>query len=159
MHVTTTETAEFLLRERAAMVQDASAALARAHLARYESAGPEEVTRRLDALFDRLLEALTTRDLGSMTGYAREVAEERFNARYDLSEVQTAFNALEEATWSRVFADLEPGDYAEALGLISTVLGAAKDALARRYVSLATEAHAPALDMRALFAGAESPAE
>jgi hypothetical protein len=39
------------------------------------------------------------------------------------------------------------------LGLVSTILGAAKDALAREYVSLATHRHAGSLDLRALFAG------
>jgi hypothetical protein len=35
------------------------------------------------------------------------------------------------------------------------VFGAAKDALGRRYVSLATKAHAPSLNLRALFAGTD----
>jgi hypothetical protein len=94
-----------------------------------------------------------------MLSYAEQVAEERFNAGYDLSEVQTAFNTLEEATWSRVFAELEPAEFAQALGLVSTVLGAAKDALARTYVSLATNAHAPSLDLHALFEGTEGRAQ
>ena len=74
-----------------------------------------------------------------MIGYAHEVADERFAAGYDLSEVQAAFNVLEAATWSRILDDLEPAQLAEALGLVSTVFGAAKDALGRRYVSLATK--------------------
>jgi hypothetical protein len=36
---------------------------------------------------------------------------------------------------------------------VSTVLGAAKDALGREYVSLASRTHAPSLDLRALFTG------
>ena len=52
-------------------------------------------------------------------------------------------------------ADLEAADLAEALGLVSTVFGAAKDALGRRYVSLATHTRAPSLDLRALFAGTD----
>lgn len=35
---------------------------------------------------------------------------------------------------------LDPDQFARALGLVSTVLGAGKDALAREYVSLATSA-------------------
>ena len=149
------ETAEFLTRERQPIVDAADAALARTHTRHYETAGANEVHRRLEALFDRLLEALSTRDLGSVLAYAQRVAQERFNAGYDLSEVQTAFNALEEATWSRVFAELEPSQFAETLGLVSTILGAAKDALARKYVSLATNTHAPSLDLHALFVGTE----
>ncbi len=149
------ETTEFLTRERRTIVEAADGALARTHIRGYEAAGANEVHRRLEALFDRLLEALSTRDLELMLAYVEQVAKERFKAGYDLSEVQTAFNALEEATWSRVFAELEPSQFAETLGLVSTILGAAKDALARTYVSLATNTHAPSLDLRALFAGTE----
>lgn len=45
--------------------------------------------------------------------------------------------------------------YAEALGSISTVLGAGKDMRARTYVSLAAQAKVPSLDLKALFAGPE----
>jgi hypothetical protein len=71
--------------------------------------------------------------------------------------VQAAFNALEEATWTCLLARVEPSELAESLGLVSTILGAAKDALARRYVSLAAHTHAPSLDLRALFTGIEEP--
>ena len=149
------ETGAFLAQERDAILEEAEAALARSHAQHYEAAGELEVRRRLQVLFDRLLSALTERDLGPMIAYAQEIAEERFNAGYDLVEVQTAFNALEEAVWQRVLSTLEPSQYAEALGLVSTILGSGKDALARKYVSLAAHSHAPSLDLRALFAGTE----
>ena len=146
-------TEEFLVRGREAIVDAAEAALERAHTRHYDEAGTAETRRRLETLFDHVLGAVRARDLEAVVEYAQTVAADRFEAGYDLSEVQTAFNALEEAIWRGIFAELEPADYAEALGLVSTILGAAKDALARRYVSLATDAHAPALDLRALFAG------
>ncbi|MGE5690403.1 MAG: hypothetical protein ACM33B_07580 [Pseudomonadota bacterium] len=146
-------TEAFLARERGTIVDAAEAALARVTTRHYGAEGREEVRRRLELLFDRVATAVADRDLEPVVDYARAVAEDRFAAGYDLSEVQTAFNVLEEATWLRVFAELPPDAYAEALGLVSTVLGAAKDALAQRYVSLASDAHAPALDLRALFAG------
>jgi RsbT co-antagonist protein rsbRD N-terminal domain len=151
--MTTRTTAEFLERERGAIVDAAAAALRRAHARHYETAGEAEVRRRLEALFDHVLHALAGHDVSGMLAYAEEVAEERFNAGYDLSEVQTAFNALEEAVWTRAVAEVEPADLAQALGLVSTVLGTGKDALARRYVSLAAHTHAPSLDLRALFTG------
>jgi hypothetical protein len=150
------ETAEFLGRERRAIVDAAEAALERTHVRHYEAAGEREVRRRLEALFDHLHGALAGRDLRPMVGYAERIAEERFEAGYDLSEVQTAFNALEEATWARSLAELDPSRLADTLGLVTTILGAGKDALARRYVSLAANTHAPSLDLRALFAGTET---
>jgi len=44
-------------------------------------------------------------------------------------------------------------ELAESLGLLTTVLGVGKDALARTYVSLASHEHVPSLDLRALFEG------
>ena len=151
--VTRDTAAGFFAREREPIVEAADEALLRAHVRHYEAAEEGEVRRRLEALYDHLLAALAARDVTGMVSYAEEVAEERFSAGFDLWEVQVAFNALEEATWARAVACTEPGQLAEVLGLASTVLGAGKDALARRYVSLATRAHSPSLDLRALFEG------
>jgi hypothetical protein len=148
-------TETFLAQERNVILGDAEAALARSHAQHYEAAGGVEVRRRLELLFDRLLEGIQRRDLGPMVAYATKLAEERFEGGYDLVEVQTAFNALEEATWRQVLTGLDPSEFADALGLISTLLGAGKDALARSYVSLAADTHAPSLNLSALFAGTD----
>lgn len=151
----TTGTTDFLDRQRAPIIDAAGAAVGRAHTSHYEAAGPDELRRRLETLFDGLQDAAGSRDLGSVLAYADQLARERFSTGYDLSEIQTAINALEEAVWNCVFSELRPDQFAETLGLVSTILGAAKDALAREYVSLATHVHAPSLDLRALFAGTE----
>ncbi len=147
------DTTAFLTREREVILEAAEGALGRMHAHHYETAGAEEVRQRLSVLLDQLIDGLAARDLAPIIVYAERVAEDRFTAGYDLSEVQIAFNALEEATWTRVLQGLDSSEFAEALGLISTVLGAGKDALARKYVSLAANTHAPSLDLRALFAG------
>jgi hypothetical protein len=51
---------------------------------------------------------------------------------YDLSELQTAVNALEEAIWGSVFAHLKPGEYVEA-----------------------SQTHVRSFDVRPLFAGSD----
>jgi hypothetical protein len=149
------ELLQILEQERAPIVDAACESLqhSRTH---YESAGREETRRRVEALCDELLGALSSRDLGHILDYARELAAERFDSGYDLSEVQGAFNAVEEAAWTRLCARLEPEQLALSLGLVSTVLGAAKDALGREYVSLASKTHVPSLDMSALFTGASA---
>ena len=150
-----TDTSGFLREHRSEIVETAERGLARLGVRHYQTAEEGEVRRRLEVLFDHVLDSLGRHDLGSMVAYAEAVAEERFNGGYDLSEVQTAFNALEESIWTRAVAVLEPGHLAETLGLVSTTLGCGKDALARKYVSLATRTHAPSLDLRALFSGSE----
>lgn len=149
----TVDTAAFLEREREPILSAAGAALARSAMPHYDREENETVRGRLSALLDRLVEALSQRDLGPMIEHAEHIADERFEAGYDLFEVQVAFNALEEASWARVLDELEPAELAQAIGLITTVLGTGKDALARRYVSRAAAGHVASLDLRALFAG------
>jgi len=143
-----------LIANREAVIESARAALRRAHLPHYDSV--EVAEERLSALFDLLVDAVARRDLTPMIEYAQCVAEERYAGGYELGEVQTAFNTLEEAAWLAVLQRLDPSEAGPALGLVGTALGAGKDALARRYVSLAAGTHAGAVDLRALSTGASS---
>jgi hypothetical protein len=143
-----------LLTERSAeILEEAAGAMARSHLKHYEQAGTEHTHQRLKALFVLTARAVKERNLGPMIAHAYNVARERFEAGFDLWEVQTAFNVLEESLWTRILKELPPAEYAEALGLISTVLGIGKDTLARRYVSLASKTRSSSLDLHALFSG------
>jgi hypothetical protein len=135
------------------VLQEASASLERGHLTHYEASGSEASGRRLSDLFDLVVECLATRTLAPITQYANKVAEERFDAGFNIAEVQTAFNVLEEAIWRVVIARLPTQELLDSAGLIGTVLGAGKDALARTWVALATSQHVPSLDLTALFEG------
>ncbi len=104
-----------LERERASIVGTAAESI-RHGKTHYEAAGPDETRRRLEALYDELLRAVSSHDLSGIVGYARQLAAERFNAGYDLTEVQGAFNALEEAAWSRLCAELQPEQLELSLG-------------------------------------------
>lgn len=138
---------------RSGIVAEALALVERSHVHHYETAGAAFTRSALDDLFQLVERAIERRDLNEVIRFAEELAEHRFAAGFDISEVQTAFNALETATWRRVVASEAPADLPEAIGLVSTVFGGAKDALARRYVSLASQKHVPSLDLSALFQG------
>jgi hypothetical protein len=143
-----------LLHERASeIVTEAEESIKRARLHSYEKSGAEHTHQRLKALYVLTTRAAKERNLGPMIAHAEAIARERFEAGYDLWEVQTAFNVLEEAIWVRVLKELPPAEYAEALGLVSTVLGVGKDTLARRYVSLASKTRVPTLNLQSLFTG------
>ena len=103
--------------------------------------------------------AIGNRDLAGVSAYAVNVAEERFKAGFDISEVQAAFNAIEEAMWRQIVESAAPEDLAEATGLMNTVLGFGKDVLARTYVSLASRRHVRSLDLSAMFAGTQARPE
>ena len=127
----------------------------RSQLKNYEKSGDEHTQQRLKALFVLAVRAIKERNLGPMIAHAETIAHERFSAGYDLSEVQTAFNVLEETIWMDILKHLPATDYAEALGLVSTVLGAGKDSLARRYVSLASKTKSTSLNLQSIFSGTE----
>ena len=143
-----------LLEAEQSVLDEAYSALHRRHVTHYELAGERFTRHALGDLFNLVLAAIRTRDLAMMSAYAERLATERFNDGYDISEVQMAFNSLEEAMWRRVVSAEPPGDIAKAIGLLTTVLGFGKDTLARTYLSLASTRHVPSLDLSALFGGA-----
>jgi hypothetical protein len=140
-------------RGAADLVDEAASALERSHLPHYEGLGAEERTRRLRSLFDVVLLSLQARDLVPIHDYAEALARERFDAGFDIAEVLTAFNVLEEGLWRRTVAEAAPAQLADAIGMISTVLGAGKSSLACAYVALASRGRVPSLDLTALFRG------
>ncbi len=143
-----------LLHERMdEVLSEAESSLSRAHLTHYEKAGEEHNRQKLKALYVLAVRAIAERNLGPMLSHAENIARERYEAGFDLSEVQTAFNVLEEATWKFIIKNLPAVEFGEAIGLISTVLGAGKDMLGRTYVTLSSKSKAPSLDLRSMFAG------
>jgi hypothetical protein len=144
---------QLLEQDADAIVGEATAVLERTRLQHYSQDGIVESGDRLRRLFDLLHQSIADRDLVPVMEYMRSVADERFHAGYEIREVQTAINVLEETIWKHVVDKVPPGELAESLGLVSTVLGAAKDSLAREYVLLATKKRAPSLNLSALFEG------
>lgn len=147
---------DLLQRDEPAILSESYEGMTRCRLTSYEAAGADETRRRFARLFALLVDAVRERDLEPVLAYAREIARQRFAEGFDLQEVQSAINVLEEAVWRRVVKEIPPEGLAEALGLVSTVLGVCKDTLASSYVSLATKRHATSLDMTALFRGTQN---
>jgi hypothetical protein len=135
------------------IVAEATRSRARSHLEHYEVDGMETTEERLKSLYELTLTCIRKRNASAMTRFAEDVAKKRFKSGFELFEVQTAINVLEESVWKRILIELEPSEFAHAIGLVSTILGIGKDALARAYASLASEIKAPSLDLKALFSG------
>jgi hypothetical protein len=128
------------LRERADhLVSEARSSLRQAHLEHYEKDGLPAMGRRLTALVDVTVSCLACGDAGPIVDHTTRIARKRFAAGYDLLEVQTSINVIEEALWSRILSSLPLQQQAHALGLVSGLLGLGKDSLARTYVALARE--------------------
>ena len=149
----TAELTDLLAAEADTIVQDAVDSLRRSHMKHYDAAGDEYSHDALRRLFDIVVECVRCRRLAPISAYFEQVAQRRYDSGFGLHEVQTAVNALEEAIWRRVMEHFSAGSRAEALTLVSTVLGKGKDTLAQRYVELATKRKAPPLDLSGYFKG------
>lgn len=140
--------------ERDALVGEATSALDQARLQHYLKAGSEVTRDRVAALLDSVLASLHDGSPVAAARHAEAVARERFESGFGIEEIQVAFNLLEEAMWRFLVArgsGPEPAaELADDLGLIGTVMGAAKDQLARTYVELASRRHVPHIDIEAL---------
>ena len=143
----------FLESQTNDIVDAACTAMNRTHLEHYERDGASKTRERIALLYSLAKQGVKQRNLAPMIAHAEQIASERYTAGFDLWEVQTAFNVLEESIWVRIFKHVPPAELAETLGLISTVLGAGKDTLARKYVSLASKTKAPSLNLQSLFGG------
>lgn len=136
------------------ILDQASAALDRAQVTHYKTAGKEVSRARLSDLFEVLLECVRERDMIVMTRAIDSVARERYGQGVGLFEVQTAINVLEEAIWRFVAKHESAETVADGLARVSSILGAAKDRLGQTYVELASSTGAPAIDLDALARGA-----
>ncbi len=144
-----------LLEEsRTEAVADAIEGLERATLPHYTASRTEQNRERLARLYDLTTACVATRTLLPMIEYAQGVARERYRDGFGLEEVHTAFNVLEEVIWRKITTRMEPSQYPEAFGLVSTVLGAGKQELAIEYVALVSRSRdVHSLDLTALFKG------
>ena len=155
MSTETFDIADFLEQHREEIVGDACARVSDARLTHYDAAGESITAKRLDALFGVVVDCCRAHRLDRGTDYADSIAHDRHSDGVPLREVQTAINVLEEAIWRSILIDVAPRGQGDALGTVSTVLGAVKDRLACVYVARITSQPAPALHLDSLFAGTQ----
>lgn len=117
------------------ILHDASSSVVKYRLKHYEGSS-EQVSSKLALLFDYVAKCVRARNVIPMVSYVEKLAELRYESGFDLQEVQTAFNVLEEVFWKYILEYIDPGSQIESLSLISSIIGSGKDTLARTYVQL-----------------------
>jgi hypothetical protein len=125
------DVAAFLRARQHEILSTAASALGRARLAHYDTAPAEE---RLGSLLRVLIASCGARRVDVALSYAECIAVERQSDGVALVELQTAINVLEETLWRVIVRDAPPPVQPAALGMVSTILGAAKDRAACSYV-------------------------
>jgi methylmalonyl-CoA decarboxylase len=137
------ETSAVLAAAEDRVVDEAAAVLERRHPAYHHAIMPEERRRTVRELFGLVVRCVQEGDAGPIIASSQQIAAHRFEAGFDVAEIQATFNVLEEVLWRHVAATLAGDQRIEALRLVHTTLGAGKDALARTYVALASQGAAP----------------
>ena len=125
------------------VVEEAAAALERRHQAHHHAVSPEEHRRNVRDLFELVVRCVREGRAEPIIASSRQIAANRFEAGFDIAEIQGTFNVLEEVLWRHVASSLAGDQRIEALGLVNTILGAGRDALARTYVALASRGTGP----------------
>ena len=135
------------------LVNEAVTELRHARLKSYIADGEEITRERVTKFIEKAMECFSLRRAEPMIEHAERISRERHAAGYDLSEVQTAINVIEEALWKRILSSVEPDELAHALGMVNAIFGMSKDVLARTYVSLATNRETPHKELDEILDG------
>jgi hypothetical protein len=144
---------ECLQHNQHEIIRNSFDSLVRSNLKHYSSSNANENWHRLEKLFDLTIKSIKEKSLVEMTEYSESVARERYTAGFDLHEVHTAYNVLEESLWKEILKNLDPKEFGNALGLVSTILGTGKEMLALTYISLIGKSKPKSLDLSELFKG------
>ena len=144
---------DILLNNQTEIINEAFYSLERSHLKHYDSSRADENWQRLAKLFDLTLNGVKSKSLVDMVTYSEKIAKERYESGFDLHEVHTAYNVLEESIWKAIIKEVDSTELAESLGLISTVLGTGKESLAIAFVSLSGKQRVKSLNLSQLFRG------
>lgn len=141
----------FLENNAPELLDEAHKTLERANLKHYADSQNDENFKRLEDLYYLTIEAIRNKNLLPMKEHAENIAKKRFEAGFDFYEVHSAFNVLEETIWKKVIKVYHPANLGEALGMISTILGAGKEMLACAYISLAGKGKKCSMDVSEIF--------
>lgn len=144
---------EILVNNQTDIINEAFYSLERSHLKHYDTSRADENWQRLAKLFDLTLNGVKTKSLVDMVTYSEKIARERYESGFNLHEVHSAYNVLEETIWKVIVKEIDSADLAESLGLISTILGTGKESLALTYVSLSGKQRVNSLNLSQLFRG------
>ena len=119
------------------MIDEAVAALAHSDQPR-QSPIPDGRRREVRQLFRLVLRCVRAGRAKPVIRPSEQIAAHCYAAGIDLAEVQRSFTVLAEVLWRQLADALAGEQMVQALGLLTAITGAGKDAIARTYVALAT---------------------
>ncbi len=135
------------------VVDEAVAALERRDQTHRRAASAADRRRYVWDLFGLVVQCVREGGTEPIIASSRQVAADRFAAGFDIAEIQGEFSVLEEVLWRHVVDALAGDQRIEAQRLVSTILGAGSDAVARTYVVLAGQSGSPLGEQPAVAQG------
>ncbi len=141
------------------VVNEAVAALERRDQTHRRAASAADRRRYVGDLFGLVAACVRAGGTEPIIASSRQVAADRFAAGFDIAEIQGEFSVLEEVLWRHVGNALAADQRIEAHRLVSTILGAGRDAVARTYVVLASRSGGPLGEQPAAATGDGDAAE
>lgn len=128
----------------------------------YRAAEPGLLHDRVARLVGAFLEA-TCAGPEPFVGHVRRLTEERIGEGYYLDEVQLALSALEQRAWQLLTEHSDPERVVGQLAFVTSLVGNAKDELARTYLRHKERAELRAAELQRkldeLFKGTEQPVD
>jgi methylmalonyl-CoA decarboxylase len=118
------------------VIDEAVAALTLSDPAR-QSPLPDGRRREVRQLFRLVLRCVRAGRAKPIIRPSEQIAAHSYAAGIDLAEVQGSFTVLAEVLWRQLAGALAGEQLVQALGLLTAITGAGKDATARTYVALA----------------------
>jgi len=119
------------------VIDEAVDALAHSDQAR-QSAIPDGRRREVRQLFRLVLRCVRAGRAKPIIRPSEQIAAHCYAAGIDLAEVQRSLTVLAEVLWHQLAEALADEQLVQALGLLTAITGAGKDAIARTYVALAS---------------------
>lgn len=138
---------DYVADQAADLANELAEALRHTASPHYETIEEAKLHERTQRLVDAFVVALE-HGPHSFVDYVRQMTEERISEGYYLTEIQTVLSLLEGRVWRMVVAEAPVSELVSELGCVTTVVGTAKDELARVYLERLTACQAASAKRR-----------
>lgn len=127
---------EMLYNKPDLILLDALDSLSKIHLIHYDNLKPQLIRFRLSKLLEALVKCVESSSMDEMTNFISKISDERYELGFELYEVQTVINILEESLWKKIQIFIDEDKQISAMKQVSDILSQAKERLVNEYANI-----------------------
>jgi hypothetical protein len=127
---------EMLYNKPDLILLDALESLEKIHLIHYGNLKPELIRFRLSKLLEAFVKSVETSSIDEMTNFISKISDERYELGFELYEVQTVINILEESLWKKILIFVDEDKQISAMKQVSDILSKGKERLVNEYANI-----------------------